>query len=301
MVRGLDYRWLEALDEIIAQRSFEKAAEVLCVSQSAISQRIKQLEKWLAQPVLVREQPPRVTPAGQKLLGLYRQVCILEQDILPELNSDTDEKAISVSIATNADSLATWLLPAIGPLMKQHKLEIHLVVDHEVRTIDKLKNGEVIGAISLSSKPLPGCNALLLGDMPYLCVSTPEFYQRYFLQGVTLETLQKAPAISFDRHDFVNESFALAAFDYEMVSEVKHTVGSSEACVKAALAGFGYCMIPRIQIKKELEQGALIDITPGYYLEQQLYWHHWQLESGILKKVSQAIVDHAKQTLPQRT
>lgn len=43
-MRGLDYRWLEALDQIILQRSFEKAATVLCVSQSAVSQRIKHVE-----------------------------------------------------------------------------------------------------------------------------------------------------------------------------------------------------------------------------------------------------------------
>ncbi|WP_417870841.1 hypothetical protein [Vibrio furnissii] len=39
----------------------------MCISQSA-AQRIKQLEKWLAQPVLVREQPPRHTGRA-KLLG----------------------------------------------------------------------------------------------------------------------------------------------------------------------------------------------------------------------------------------
>ncbi|MEK6214332.1 MAG: LysR family transcriptional regulator, partial [Vibrio fluvialis] len=94
-MRGLDYRWIEALDEIIAQGSFEKAAETLCISQSAVSQRIKQLEKWLAQPVLVRQTPPKVTPAGQKLLGLYRQVCVLEQDILPQLNNDGVEKPVA--------------------------------------------------------------------------------------------------------------------------------------------------------------------------------------------------------------
>ena len=77
-MRGLDYRWVEALDAIINQRSFEKAAEELCISQSAVSQRIKQLEKWLAQPVLVREQPPKATDTGRKLLGLYRRVCLLE-------------------------------------------------------------------------------------------------------------------------------------------------------------------------------------------------------------------------------
>ncbi len=296
-MRGLDYRWLEALDEIIAQRSFEKAASVLCVSQSAVSQRIKQLEKWLAQPVLIRENPPSVTSAGQKLLGLYRQVCALEQDILPELSNDDSDKPVSVSIATNADSLATWLLPAITSVMQQRNLEIHFVVDDERRTLDKLKKGEVIGAISQSDKSLPGCHSTLLGDMPYLCVSTPEFFQQYFSKGVNSESFQRAPAVSFDRHDFVNERFVFDNFGYEMTSHVKHTVASSEACVKAALAGFGYCMIPRVQIENELSAGKLVDICPGLYIDQQLYWHHWQLETGILKKISRAIVQYAGEVL----
>ena len=54
-MRGLDYKWIEALDAVVKQRSFERAAEQLYISQSAVSQRIKQLEKWLAQPALVRE------------------------------------------------------------------------------------------------------------------------------------------------------------------------------------------------------------------------------------------------------
>ncbi|MGC9553259.1 LysR family transcriptional regulator, partial [Vibrio metoecus] len=51
-MRGLDYRWIEALDSVVSKGSFERAAEQLFISQSAVSQRIKQLEKYLAQPVL---------------------------------------------------------------------------------------------------------------------------------------------------------------------------------------------------------------------------------------------------------
>lgn len=54
-MRGLDYRWIEALDSVVSKGSFERAAEQLFISQSAVSQRIKQLEKYLAQPVLIRE------------------------------------------------------------------------------------------------------------------------------------------------------------------------------------------------------------------------------------------------------
>lgn len=65
-MRGLDYKWIEALDAVLKQGSFERAAENLYISQSAISQRIKQLEKFVAQPVLIREQPPRPTMIGKK-------------------------------------------------------------------------------------------------------------------------------------------------------------------------------------------------------------------------------------------
>lgn len=44
LMRGLDYKWIEALDAVVKQRSFERAAEQLYISQSAVSQRIKQLE-----------------------------------------------------------------------------------------------------------------------------------------------------------------------------------------------------------------------------------------------------------------
>ncbi len=130
-MKGLDYRGIETLDAIIRLRSFEKAAEELCVSQSAISQRIKQLEKWLSQPVLVREQPPRATVAGEKLLGLYRRVKLLEQDLLPSISSKTSETTLSVSVATNADTLATWLLPSLKNILLTNRIELKLVVEDE--------------------------------------------------------------------------------------------------------------------------------------------------------------------------
>ena len=69
-----DYRTLQALDAVIRERGFERAAQKLCITQSAVSQRIKQLENMFGQPLLVRTVPPRPTEQGQKLLALLRQV-----------------------------------------------------------------------------------------------------------------------------------------------------------------------------------------------------------------------------------
>ncbi|MGF1822061.1 LysR family transcriptional regulator ArgP [Vibrio alginolyticus] len=298
-MRGLDYKWIEALDAIVYQGSFERAAEHLFVSQSAISQRIKQLEKFLAQPVLIRSQPPKPTPIGKKLLGLYRRVRLLEHEILPELKNDTSTRPVQLSLATNADSLATWLLPALQNVMKQRQVELKLTIYGEYRSIEKLKSGEVTGAISLESQPIPGCRADYLGRIDYVCVASPEFYQRYFSKGVNNQTLAKAPAVSYDQYDDLHKTFLTEHFNVNPDSVIHHNISSSEAFLKVALADVAYCLIPRLQITDELDRGVLVDVTPGFLMSHRIYWHHWQLETGVLQEISHAIVGYAQQHLPQ--
>ncbi len=66
-----DYRTLQALDAVIRERGFERAAQKLCITQSAVSQRIKQLENMFGQPLLVRTVPPRPTEQGQNCWRYY--------------------------------------------------------------------------------------------------------------------------------------------------------------------------------------------------------------------------------------
>ncbi|RMM60805.1 Chromosome replication initiation inhibitor protein, partial [Pseudomonas syringae pv. atrofaciens] len=56
-----DYKLLSALAAVIEQAGFERAAQVLGLSQSAVSQRIKLLEARIGLPVLVRATPPSPT------------------------------------------------------------------------------------------------------------------------------------------------------------------------------------------------------------------------------------------------
>lgn len=69
-----DYRALEALTAVIEQGGFERAAKRLNISQSAVSQRIRQLEFRLGQPVLLRTSPPWLMAIGQRLTNHLQQV-----------------------------------------------------------------------------------------------------------------------------------------------------------------------------------------------------------------------------------
>ncbi|MCG7499045.1 LysR family transcriptional regulator ArgP [Vibrio sp. Of7-15] len=296
-MRGLDYRWLAALDAVIDQQSFERAAEQLCITQSAVSQRIKQLEKLLAQPLLIRGQPPKLTDTGQKLLMLYQKVRLLEQETFPEFSSQPQDKPLPVSLAVNADSLATWFLPAITPLLLARKIEINLQVEDETRTLIKLRKGEVVGSLSTQATPMTGCNSAYLGDVDYICVASPEFMAKYFSKGVDKASLRRAPAVAFDQHDAMHQQYVHEHFGLELGEWSKHIVRSSEAFVYLAKKGVAYSLIPKIQIESELASGELVEVYPGKMITRSMYWHHWALESETLSSLSEQVIQYGRQVL----
>ncbi|MDP5253933.1 MULTISPECIES: LysR family transcriptional regulator ArgP [unclassified Vibrio] len=297
--RGFDYKWLEALDAVITQGGFDTAAQFLCLSQSAVSQRIKQLELWLSQPVVVRTQPPEATAAGQQLLSFYHQVGLLEQDVLPNLIGIEQRQVVSLSLATNADSLATWLMPALQPILSAGKVALNLLVSDESHTLEKLRSGQVAGAISLQSDALSGCIAEYLGKMNYVCVATPTFFEQYFSEGLNAQTVIEAPAVVFDQYDRLHQDFLSYYFHTDRRPLVEHKVASSEAFVKLALAGVAYCLIPKLQIETELATGQLVEIDPERRWQRKLYWHHWHMETRGLKAISVAIKNHSAKVLSQ--
>ncbi|EAB9783187.1 LysR family transcriptional regulator ArgP [Salmonella enterica subsp. enterica] len=251
-----DYRTLQALDAVIRERGFERAAQKLCITQSAVSQRIKQLENMFGQPLLVRTVPPRPTEQGQKLLALLRQVELLEEEWLGD--EQTGSTPLLLSLAVNADSLATWLLPA-----------------------------------------LPSCLVDKLGALDYLFVASRPFAERYFPNGVTRSSLLKAPAVAFDHLDDMHQAFLQQNFDLPPGSVPCHIVNSSEAFVQLARQGTTCCMIPHLQIEKELESGELINLTPGLLQRRMLYWHRFAPESRMMRKVTDALLEYGHKVLRQ--
>jgi len=287
---GLDYKLLAALAAIIETQSFELAAKKLFISQSAISQRIKLLEENIGHPMLVRRHPLELTVVGEQLLSHFKKVQQLENELLPDLLPNKPIIPMKLSFAVNADSLATWFVKAVTPVLKAHLVELNVIVEHEERTLDKLRTGEAIGAVSVIKKPLKGYRSFELGKMNYCLVSSKSFQQKYFSKGVTKTSLKMAPAIGYDHKDdthlrFIAKYFGLSASEYYC-----HSVRSSEAFVELAKQGVAYCLLPELQIKNELASGELIKLCPEKELIETLYWHSWVLAKGVNKKISQEII-----------
>ena len=292
-----DYKLLHALSVVVDEQNFDKAASVLAITQSAVSQRIKSLEQAIGQPVLIRAQPIVATGIGKKLLAHYQQVKLLEQDIIPEISGNKKNETITANIASNADSLATWLITAISDVCHEYNVAINIRLADENRTIHYLKDGEVFGALSTHDHALPGCTLDKLGDMHYLLVASPSFIKRYFSDGINEQSLSRAPAVAYDQNDdmhikYIEKTFGLTGGSYPC-----HTVRSSEAFVNFAKQGLAYCLIPKLQIQAELASAELINLMPENPIIRTLYWHHWVLLKGVFKQFSTAIIARAQHAL----
>ncbi|WDE03773.1 LysR family transcriptional regulator ArgP [Thalassomonas viridans] len=297
----LDYKLLYALHTVMQEQSFEGAAVKLHISQSAVSQRIKALEEYVARPVIIRGQPITATEAGEKLLRHYWQVQQLESVLSDDLLPDDSEQAVNLSVAVNADSVATWFIGAIAPLLKSRAITLNLLILDETRTTEKLKSGEASAAISSHARILPGYQAFELGKVNYLLVASPAFAQQYFAGGIDAAGLRSAPGVSFDVKDnmhtrFIEQHFGLGGDAYP-----RHTVPSSEAFVELARQGLAYCLIPEQQIKKELTAGELVNLLPGKAHVETLYWHTWGLAGGIYRQLADLIQQRGRALLGEKS
>jgi len=293
----LDYKLLEALNAVIEEQGFDNAAKKLFITQSAVSQRIKTLEENIGQPVIIRGQPIIKTAAGEKLLSHYKIVEQLENELIPELLPDTPKKPVKITLAINADSIATWFFDAMAPLLKNYLIELNILIENEQDTINKLRSGEAIGAVSRHSTPLPSYQSFELGQLRYMLVASPEFFSRYFSNGVTRDSLKMAPGISYDSKDDMHQHFIAKHFNLAASEYYCHHVRSSEGFVNLTKRGLAYSLISELQIKNELQSGELINLCPDKVLIETLYWHSWILVKGVNKKISQEIVRAAQKLL----
>lgn len=292
-----DYRTLQALDAVIRERGFERAAQKLCITQSAVSQRIKQLENMFGQPLLVRTVPPRPTEQGQKLLALLRQVELLEEEWLGD--EQTGSTPLLLSLAVNADSLATWFVAAATRMADEAALLLDISLEDQEHTAERLRRGEVVAAVTALDKPVPGCRSVPLGTLVYRATASPAFVARWFPAGVDAQALARAPCLTFNRQDRLQQQWVARVLGDEAAvpALATHWLPSTQAFVDASLAGLGWGMNPEPLVRPWLDSGHLVELLPGRALGVPLYW---QCRQGlpVAPLLTRAVCEAAAAVLP---
>ncbi len=291
----LDPAQLAALDAVLSLGSFEAAAARLNVTQSAISQRIRALEDRVGTALIVRASPCRPTPEGARLARHAADLALLESQLAADLGQP--QTGTRLRLAINADSLATWVLPALAET--DHLFDI--VIDDEAHSAEWLRRGEVAAAITARTRPVQGCRAYPLGRLRYVATCSPAFHARWFAQGVTADALRAAPVLQFNEKDSLQDSW-LAQIAGQRLTPPAHRLGSSHAFIEAAQLGLGWGMNPAPLAADALRAGTLVPLCADATMDVPLTWQVRRLTAEAFNGLTRAIQRAAKRGLlpPQK-
>ncbi|MDY7084524.1 MAG: LysR family transcriptional regulator ArgP [Actinomycetota bacterium] len=254
----VDFAQLATFQAVIDTGSFEAAARELHVTPSAVSQRIKALERSVGQVLLRRAKPCVATPAGAALVRFAGQVALLEREALDQARDGT-----RVSIVVNADSLHTWFLPALAAVPGP-QYELH--TDDEHYTADLLRSGTAMAAVTADKSVVQGCRIEKLGAMRYVACGRPE----------------DTAMILYDRKDRLQHRIWPDKSDMPI-----HYVPSASAFIEAIRLGLGWGVVPEWIAREDIAAGRYQDL--GRHLDVPLYWQYWRIGSAVLEELTAAV------------
>jgi LysR family transcriptional regulator (chromosome initiation inhibitor) len=294
---------LHTLLAVVDEGTFEAAARRLRLTASAVSQRVKAMEQSAGRVLLQRSNPVEPTDAGAVVLRYARQMAVLASDTARELGDSEHMSGdwISLPVAVNADSLATWFLTALAAVPRSLGVVFDVLREDQEHTTSLLRSGSVMAAVTATAEAVQGCTSVPLGVMRYRAVCSPGFASEWLANesggaGMNVERLDAAPMVDFDRKDDIQHTFIRERLGRDPLSP-RHYVPTSADFARAVVLGFGWALLPEQQCLAEIASGALREISPGDGVDIPLYWQRWNLQSSLLDAVSSAVVATAAHNL----
>lgn len=244
---------------VARERSFTKAAAILGVSPSALSQSIRQLEETLGLRLLTRTtRSVSVTEAGQRLLATVAPRFDEIHAEMAQLTALRDRPAGTVRITASEYAVERVLWPRLAPVLRRYpELNLELSIDHGFRDI--VADGFDAGVRLGESVEKDMIAVRISPDGRLVAVATPA----YFAQNPPPDTPK-----ALTQHRCINlrmvTSGALYAWEFQKGNEeLKVRVGgqvtfnSINACLRGVLDGFGIGFLPESVVLPMLGTGQL--------------------------------------------
>jgi len=178
MLMSVSSLYLDAFSKCAKTGHFTRAAEMLHITQSALSQRIANLEDELETTLFIRERSGiRLTPSGQELLRFCTAKESLEEESIEKIKSrNSKELSGTVRIGGFSSVMRSVALPALSPLLnKNSKVQLQLISKEMVELPVFLKSGEIDYMILYHELIRDDIETVFLGDEKNLLVEKPGY------------------------------------------------------------------------------------------------------------------------------
>lgn len=276
--------YLDAFLAVARAKSFSLAAKQLYLTQSALSQRVKNLEQELGLGLFVRASTGiLLTEQGERLLRYCQTRDSLEEELLSDLNlSGADGCSGTIKIASYSSVLRSVLIPSLAPLLqKRHNIFCEFICDKMSALPLRLQSAEVDFIVTDARIERANLNALVLGQENLVVVESRKHPTPH---DVFLDN---------DANDRYTENF-LKAQKGKIPKYRRSYFNDCYGIIEGAREGLGRAVMsehlvksdPQIQIVKGFRP-IRVDIVLQYY-QQPFY-----------SKLHQAVVEELQKNAPR--
>lgn len=149
MHRNLDITPLRSLVAVADHEGFGRAAEALHLTQPAVSQHVKRLERVVGRPLVSRRgRVMEFTADGVALLAEARTILAAHDDALERLRA-----APRTIVLGSTEHAAEELLPAVQRALAAHDVVVRFRLDASARLAHDVERGTVDVALLLGAGP----------------------------------------------------------------------------------------------------------------------------------------------------
>jgi DNA-binding transcriptional LysR family regulator len=294
MRRGDSLDDLAAFAAVARERSFTKAAAKLGVSQSALSQTIRELEAKLGVRLLTRTtRSVAPTEAGERLL---RVVAPRLEEIKNEIATLRDLRAKpagTVRITATEFAIDTILLPKLAPLLRDHPdLKVEFIVDYGLSNIVAeqydagVRSGEQVAKDMIAVRIGPDMQMAVVGSPTYF-KSRPEPQKPQDLIGHSCINLRLPTHGSLYAWEFERGNR-----EVRVRVEGQLTCNGTAQLLNGALAGLGLAYVPEGMVQGHLAKGRLRRVLAEWcqpYSGYHLYYPSRKHPSAAFTAVVEAL------------
>lgn len=254
---------------VIQRGSFSAAADVLGISQPAVSLQIRQLEHFLRSRLLERTgRGVKATAAGLALLTHGERIEQAVEETLRSLDAFSHEVSGTVSLGTGATACIHLLPPLLQQLRETYPLlKVRVTTGNTPGVVRAIEENRL--DLGLVTMPVSGRGLEItpILDEEFVCISAQEEEEEC---EPTPDSLHTLPLIAFESGSgtraLIDGWFQASGLQPEPVMQL----GSIEAIKRMVRAGLGYSIVPRMAVEQVADREGLCVLSLTPVLHRQL-------------------------------
>ncbi|MFC5300823.1 LysR family transcriptional regulator [Azospira restricta] len=239
----MNLRFVEAFVWVARMKSITRAAEKLCLTQSAVSSRITALEEEVGTPLLDRrDRVFRLTNAGTRFLDYAERFLALQRDVKREFGVP-EALPLSLRIGGIETALHTFLIDVVRHLKARNpQIEFELTVEMTPLLNEQIRRGGL--DLVFSAMPATG-NGVFSEALPVMEMAFVGPADAAPAGPLSVDDLVAHDILTFQRgsqpHVALMDALRNAGVGHKHVQ----TISSISALVKLVESGFGLATLPR--------------------------------------------------------